>query len=226
LDAVDNAQREPPVRVIVAEDSLLTREGIVHVLQNSGVQVVAQVEDASGLVPLVAAHRPDAVVMDIRMPPTRTDEGLIAAGEIRAAFPDVAVVVLSQYLEPSYAIRLLEGRDDGTAYLLKERVFHPAVLVDALRRVTEGEIVVDPTIVAHVMGRRRESDALGGLSPREREVLALAAEGLSNKAIAERLFLSERTVESHMAQILGKLGIEESPDQHRRVAAVLRLLHG
>jgi DNA-binding NarL/FixJ family response regulator len=212
------------VRVIVAEDVLLTREGIVHVLEQSGIEVVAQVEDASNLLALVATHHPDAVVMDIRMPPTRTDEGLVAANDVRAAFPDVAVVVLSQYLEPEYAIRLLEGQVDRVAYLLKERVFHPSVLVDALRQVTSGETVVDSTIVAHVMGKKRTSDALADLSSREREVLMLAAEGLSNKAIAERLFLSERTVESHMAQILGKLGIEESVDQHRRVLAVLTVL--
>ena len=173
---------------------------------------------------LVAAQRPDAVVADIRMPPTHTDEGLVATGRIRASFPDVAVVVLSQYVETSYAIRLLEGHEERVGYLLKERVFHPAVLVDALRRVTDGETVVDPTIVARIMARKRTNDPLATLSGREREVLALVAEGLSNKAVGARLFVTDRTVEAHMAQVFLKLGLEESTDQHRRVLAVLALL--
>jgi serine/threonine-protein kinase len=212
------------VRVIVADDALIAREGIVHLLRSSEVDVVAEAEDAGTLLALVAQHRPDAVVLDIRMPPTHKDEGLVAAGRIRDRFPDVAVLVLSQYVEPAYALRLLEGNQDGVGYLLKERVGHPAVLVDALRRVEEGETVVDPTIVARVMGRKRAHDPLAELSPREREVLALAAEGLSNKAIAERLFVTDRTVEAHMAQVFSKLGLEETPDQHRRVLAVLTLL--
>jgi serine/threonine-protein kinase len=212
------------MRVIVVEDVLITREGIVHVLRESGVDVVAQVEDASPLHDLVAGLAPDAVVLDIRMPPTHTDEGLVAAEALRRAFPSVGVVVLSQYLEPGYALRLLEGGEERVGYLLKERVFHPAVLVDALRRVIEGEVVVDPTIVARIMGRKRVHDPLAKLSPREREVLALAAEGFSNRAIGERLYVTDRTVEAHMAQVLSKLGIEESPDQHRRVLAVLAFL--
>jgi DNA-binding NarL/FixJ family response regulator len=212
------------VRVIVAEDVLISREGIVHILRESGVDVVAEVDDATGLHALVAELEPDAVVLDIRMPPTNTDEGLVAAAEIRRANPNVAVVVLSQYLEPGYAMRLLEGSDERVAYLLKERVFHPAVLMDALRRVSEGETVVDPTIVARIMGRKRAVDPLAQLSPREREVLALVAEGLSNKAVAERLFVTDRTVEAHMAQVFSKLGLEGSPDQHRRVLAVLTFL--
>lgn len=212
------------MRVIVAEDVLITREGIVHMLRDGGVEIVAEVEDATPLLELVAVHAPDAVVLDIRMPPTHSDEGLVAATAIRSAFPAVGVVVLSQYLEPSYALRLLEGNDERVGYLLKERVFHPAVLVDALRRVTEGEIVVDPTIVARVMGRKRVNDPLATLSPREREVLALVAEGLSNRAVAERLFVTERTVEAHMAQVFSKLRMAESADQHRRVLAVLTFL--
>lgn len=212
------------MRVIVAEDVLLTREGIVHVLATSGVDVVAGVEDGDALLREVAIHRPDAVVVDIRMPPTHTDEGLVAAARLGTAFPTTGVVVLSQYLEAAYAVRLLEGHTERVAYLLKERVFHPAVLIDALRRVIEGETVVDPTIVARLMGRKRADDPLTRLSPREREVLALAAEGLSNRAIAARLFITDRTVEAHMAQVFDKLDLEESPDAHRRVLAVLALL--
>lgn len=212
------------MRVIVAEDVLLTREGIVHLLTDAGVEVVAAVEDGDQLLTAAVRHRPDAVVVDIRMPPTHTDEGLVAARRIREGYPSMAVVVLSQYLEPAYALRLLEGDEERVGYLLKERVFHPAVLVDALRRVIEGEVVVDPTIVARIMGRKRARDPLADLSAREREVLALAAEGLSNKAIAARLFVTDRTVEAHMAQVFAKLGLEESPDAHRRVLAVLALL--
>jgi DNA-binding NarL/FixJ family response regulator len=212
------------VRVIVAEDVLITREGIVHILESSGLEVAAQVEDADRLHGLVAEHAPDAVVLDIRMPPTHTDEGLRAAGSLRTAFPSLGVVVLSHYLEPGYALRLLEGNDDRVGYLLKDRIFHPAVLVDALRRVCEGEVVVDPTIVARILGRKRANDPLAQLSPREREVLALVAEGFSNKAVAERLFVTDRTVEAHMAQVFSKLGIDESPESHRRVLAVLTFL--
>jgi serine/threonine-protein kinase len=212
------------MRVIVAEDVLLTREGIVHLLSETGVEVVAAVEDADALLRETARHRPDVVVVDIRMPPSHTDEGLVAARQIRKAFPATAVVVLSQYLEPAYALRLLDGHEERVGYLLKERVFHPAVLVDALRRVMEGETVVDPTIIARIMGRKRVHDPLADLSTREREVLALVAEGLSNKAIAARLFVTDRTVEAHMAAVFSKLGLDESPDAHRRVLAVLALL--
>ena len=158
------------------------------------------------------------------MPPTHTDEGLVAATQIRASYPDVSVLLLSQYVEPRYAMQLLAGHVEKVGYLLKQRVFHHAVLLDALRRITEGEVVLDPTIVTRLMQRKRRVDPLESLTPREREVLALVAEGLSNKGIAERLGMAERTVETHMSQIFGKLGLDEAPDQHRRVLAVLTLL--
>jgi DNA-binding NarL/FixJ family response regulator len=212
------------VRVIVADDAMLTREGIVHLLRDAGIDVVAQADDATGLLREVLHHAPDVAIVDIKMPPTHTDEGLAAAQEIRDRFPDVAVLVLSQYLEPSYAMRLLESHPEKVGYLLKERVFSAAVLVDALHRVCEGETVVDPTIVARLFGRHRDNDPLRGLSPREHEVLALVAEGLSNKAIAERLYVADRTVEAHVTQIFLKLGVDTSPDSHRRVLAVLSFL--
>jgi DNA-binding NarL/FixJ family response regulator len=212
------------MRVIVAEDSMLTRAGIVQVLTDAGVEVVDQVVDAEPLLRLVAQHRPDAVIVDIRMPPSHTQEGLVAAEDIHAAFPGVGVLVLSQYVESRYALRLIEGNPEGAGYLLKDRVMDPAVLVDALRRICEGETVVDPTIVARLMGRKRRNDPLAELTPRELEVLASVAEGLTNHAIAERLVITDRTVEKHMAQIFAKLGLDESPDQHRRVLAVLALL--
>jgi DNA-binding NarL/FixJ family response regulator len=212
------------MRVIVAEDVMLTREGIVRLLADAGVQVVGQVASAEGLVALVATERPDAVVVDIRMPPTHSDEGLVVTGQLKRADPDLGVVVLSAYLEPAYALRLIEENPEGVGYLLKDRVVEPAMLVDALRRVCEGETVVDPTIVSRLLGRQRRHDPLSELTPREREVLSLVAEGLSNRAIAERLVLGERTVETHMTAIFSKLGLEEAPDQHRRVLAVLALL--
>ena len=212
------------MRVVVADDALLTREGIVHLLAGAGVDVVAQVEDAGALVREVARLAPDVAVVDIRMPPTHTDEGLVAAQRIRDEYPDVAVLVLSQYLEPSYAMRLLEAHPEKVGYLLKERVFAAAVLVDALRRVAEGETVVDPTIVSRLFGRRRDNDPLAALSPREHEVLALVAEGRSNKAIGTQLHLADRTVEAHITQIFLKLGLDGSPDSHRRMLAVLTFL--
>jgi DNA-binding NarL/FixJ family response regulator len=212
------------MRVIVAEDVMVTREGIVRLLGDAGVQVVDQVADGDTLVRLVARHRPDAVLADIRMPPTHTDEGLQAAGRIKEAFPSVGVLVLSEYLDAAWAMRLLQHDLEGVGYLLKDRVADAAVIVDALRRVIEGETVVDPTIVARLFGRKRRHDPLADLTDREREVLGLVAEGLSNHAIATRLVVTDRTVETHMTAIFGKLGIDGSPDQHRRVLAVLTLL--
>jgi DNA-binding NarL/FixJ family response regulator len=212
------------MRVVVADDAMLTREGIVHVLAQAGVDVVAQAGDADGLLRAVETHRPDVAIVDIRMPPGHTDEGIVAAGEIQARYPDVGVLVLSQYVEPSYALRVINDRPERAGYLLKERIYEAAVLVDALRRLTEGETVVDPTIVARLFGRKRRDDPLAELTARERETLSLVAEGLSNRAIGERLFVTERTVEAHITQIFGKLGLEESAGSHRRVLAVLTFL--
>jgi DNA-binding NarL/FixJ family response regulator len=212
------------MRVIVAEDLMLTREGIVRLLSDAGVEVVAETSDGSDLLALVARERPDAVVLDIRMPPTHTDEGIVIAGQLRDAFPAIGVLVLSQYVEATWALRLVSEHPEGVGYLLKERVVEGATIVDALRRVTDGETVVDPTIVARLLGRKRRHDPLADLTNREREVLGLVAEGLSNRAIAKRLVVAERTVEAHMTSIFNKLELEESPDSHRRVLAVLSLL--
>ena len=191
------------MRVVVAEDVMLTREGIVRLLRDAGFEVVGEAEDLDGLLRSVALERPEAVVVDIRMPPTHTDEGLVAAHRIRTQHPDMGVLLLSQYVEPSYAMRLIQDHPERVGYLLKERVFDAAILVDALRRITEGECVIDPTIVSRLVGRRRREDPLSGLTERERQVLALVAEGLSNLAIANRLFVTERTVEAHTKQIFG-----------------------
>jgi DNA-binding NarL/FixJ family response regulator len=212
------------VRVVVADDVLLTREGIARLLQDAGIDVVGQAEDAEGLLRNVRLDRPDVAIVDIRMPPTHTDEGLVAAQSIRTEHPEVGVLVLSQYVEPSYAMRLVEEHPERVGYLLKERVFDIATVVDALRRIVDGETVIDPTIVARLMGRRRREDPVSQLTEREREVLGLIAEGMSNRAIASRLFITERTVEAHVTQIFQKLGLAESPDQHRRVLAVISFL--
>ena len=212
------------MRVVVADDVMLTRQGIVRLLDEAGVDVVGEAEDAAELLRHVRRTRPDAAIVDIRMPPTHTDEGLVAAQQIRAEHPEVGVLVLSQYVEPTYAMRLLDEHPERVGYLLKERVFDVAVLIDALRRISDGETVVDSTIVSRLLGRRRRVDPLGDLSEREREVLSLVAEGLSNKAIAGRLFITERTVEAHVKQIFLKLELSANPDSHRRVLAVLAYL--
>jgi DNA-binding NarL/FixJ family response regulator len=212
------------VRVVVADDVLLTREGIIRLLRDANIEVVAEAEDAQGLLHHVRLARPDVALVDIRMPPTHTDEGLVAAQTIRAQHPQVGVLVLSQYVEPSYAMRLIQDQPERVGYLLKERVFDIATVVDALRRIVDGETVIDPTIVSRLVGRRRRTDPLAVLSEREREVLGLIAQGMSNRAIAARLYVTERTVEAHVTQIFQKLRLPESPDQHRRVLAVLAFL--
>jgi DNA-binding NarL/FixJ family response regulator len=196
------------------------------VLATSGVDVVARAADADELLAAVESEHPDIAIVDIRMPPTQTDEGIEAARRIRSIAPTVGVLVLSHHIEATYATSILEDHPERTGYLLKERVHDPAVLIDALRRIVDGETVVDPTIVARLMRRRREPDPLASLSPREREVLAHIAEGLSNRAIAERLFVAERTVEAHVTHIFTKLDLTDSADSHRRVLAVLAFLRG
>ena len=203
---------------------MITREGLVRLLREAGVEVVAETQDAEELLRKVGSTRPDAAIVDIRMPPTNTDEGLVAAKAIRAQHPDVAVLILSSYIEPSYAMQLLQDHPERVGYLLKDRVFDVAVLIDALRRLGDGESVVDPTIVSRLLGRRRQASALEELTGREREVLELLAEGMSNRAIAQRLVVTQRTVEAHVKQIFQKLDLPASPDSHRRVLAVLTYL--
>lgn len=212
------------MRVVVAEDVMLTREGIVRLLQDAGVDVVGESDDADGLLANIRRTRPDVAIVDIRMPPSHTDEGLVAAQRIRAEYPETGVLVLSHYVEPAYAMRLIEDHPEGVGYLLKERIFDVAILVDALRRIVDGETVIDPTIVARLVGRHRRNDPVAALTEREREVLGLVAEGMSNRAIAARLFVTERTVEAHISAIFHKLGLAESAEQHRRVLAVLTFL--
>ena len=212
------------MRVVVADDVMLTRAGVVHVLSESGIEVVDEASDGDELWSAVERTRPDVAIVDIRMPPTHTDEGVLFARRIRRDHPSTAVLVLSHHVEPVYAAELLADHPDGTGYLLKDRILEPSVLVDALRRVADGETVLDPTIVARLVARRRAPDPLGALSPREVEVLGLLAEGLSNRAIATRLFVGERTVEAHVTHIFLKLGLDESPASHRRVLAVLAFL--
>jgi DNA-binding NarL/FixJ family response regulator len=212
------------VRVVLADDEALLRDGLARLLEDVGVEVVARCGDAPSLVRAVGATAPDVALVDIRMPPSHTDEGLVAAQEIRRAHPAVGVLVLSHYLESRYAVALLEQAPERVGYLLKDRVSNVVVLVDALRRIAEGECVVDPTIVARLMARRRVSAPLDALTPRELDVLGLIAEGHSNHAICERLFLSPKTVEGHIAQIFLKLGLRPSIEQHRRVLAVLAFL--
>jgi DNA-binding NarL/FixJ family response regulator len=212
------------MRAVVADDVMLIRSGVARLLSDAGVEVVGEAGDAETLLRLVALERPDVAVVDIRMPPTHTDEGLAAARTIRDSWPETSVVVLSQYLEPRYAQRLLADQPGHLGYLLKERVSDIAVLIDAMHRVSEGECVLDPTIVARLMRRRRPASPLSKLTAREREILALMAEGRSNAGIAEALGVSERTVETSSALIFRKLGLEPSHDTNRRVRAVLTLL--
>jgi len=214
------------VRVVIADDETLLREGVASLLAESGFDVVGKAGTADELLRRVELARPDVAIVDIRMPPTHTDEGLTAASRIRSAHPAVGVLVLSHHVESRYAMRLLEEHPERSGYLLKERVSDVAVLVDALERIDDGECVLDPTIVARLVGRAREDSPLDELTGREREVLSLIAEGHSNDAICRKLFLSPKTVETHVRHILLKLGIGETPDYHRRVLAVLAYLRG
>ena len=212
------------MRVVIAEDEALMREGLAGLLTAAGLDVVGRGGTPDELLVQVARLEPDAAIVDIRMPPTHTDEGLVAAERIRDDHPAVAVLVLSNYLESRYAMRLLQEHPESVGYLLKERVSDVAVLVDALRRITDGECVLDPTIVKRLVTRPREPGPLSELTEREREVLGLIAEGHSNQAISARLFLSQKTVETHIRQIFQKLGLGDTPDYHRRVLAVLTYL--
>jgi len=212
------------MRVVIADDAPLIREGIAALLVEHDVDVVQQVDNAEGLLESVRAARPDVALIDIRMPPTQTDEGLRAAREIRTRYPDVAVLVLSQHLEPEYAIRLVEEKPAGAGYLLKERVGRIEQLLDALERVAAGECVVDRAVVDELLTRPRRADPLEELTPREREILALMAEGRSNQGICRVLWLSPKTVETHIRGAFAKLGISAAPEDNRRVLAVLAYL--
>lgn len=212
------------MRVVVADDSVLLREGVVRLLEEAGIEVVGQAGDAEELLRKVRAHKPDVAVVDVRMPPTHTDEGLQAAREIRAELPAVSVLVLSQYVEVAYARDLLAESAEGLGYLLKDRVADIDALTDAVRRVGAGGSVLDPQVVSEMLGRSRRDDPLAELTPREREVLGLMAEGRSNAAIAAELVVTDRAVEKHVTSIFGKLDLPASSEDHRRVLAVLRFL--
>jgi len=209
------------VRVVLADDAVLLREGVARVLTDAGFEVAGQAGDASRLLALVRTEQPDVAVVDIRMPPTHTNEGLVAALEIRSSDPGVGVLVLSQYVEASHAMQLLGDGGGGVGYLLKDRVADVTEFVDAVRRVGSGGSAIDPEGVAVLLGRRRAGDPLAALTDREREVLALMAEGYSNQGICRRLFLSPKTVETHIGAVFHKLDLRPTDDEHRRVMAVL-----
>jgi DNA-binding NarL/FixJ family response regulator len=212
------------VRAVIADDAPLIREGIAHLLAEHGVEVVHQAGDGDALLESVSELRPDVALVDIRMPPTHTDEGLHAARAIRSRYPDTAVLLLSQHLEPEYALRLVREKPDHVGYLLKERVGRVEQLLDAVQRVAAGECVVDRAVVDELLARRRRVDPIGALTPREREILALMAEGRSNQGICKALWLSPKTVETHIRGAFTKLGIREAPEDNRRVLAVLAFL--
>jgi DNA-binding NarL/FixJ family response regulator len=212
------------LRVVVAEDSVLLREGIVRLLSENGFEVVGQAGDAEDLMRKVGAHKPDIAVVDIRMPPTNTDDGLRAALEIRADHPETSVLVLSAYVEEAYAFELVSEPAGGLGYLLKDRIADVDAFIDAVRRVADGGSALDPEVVSRLLGRSRREDPLAELTQREREVLELMAEGRSNAAIAERLVVTERAVEKHVTSIFSKLDLPPTAEDHRRVLAVLTFL--
>jgi DNA-binding NarL/FixJ family response regulator/class 3 adenylate cyclase len=224
LDAETNGQGSSAMRVVIAEDSVLLREGIVRLLEETGFDVVGQAGNADDLLLRVRSYKPQVAIVDIRMPPSHTDEGLRAAQEIRTKHPDTGVLVLSQYLEAEYAMELLAESAEGVGYLLKDRVADVNEFTAAVRRVGEGGSALDPAIVSQLVGRRRRDDPVDELTPREREVLELMAEGKSNKAIADSMVVTERAVEKHVTSIFGKLRLPASADDHRRVLAVLAFL--
>ena len=213
-----------PLRLVLADDSVLLREGLARVLVDAGLDVACQVGDATALLVAVEADPPDVCIVDIRMPPTHTTEGLVAAVAIRERHPSVGVLVLSQHVETHYAMQLFAGGAERSGYLLKDRISDIAEVVDAVRRVAAGGTVLDPQVVTRLLGRRREVDPLEELTPREREVLTLMAEGRSNRAVGERLHLSPKTVEAHVSAIFSKLGIDDTSDDNRRVLSVLAWL--
>jgi DNA-binding NarL/FixJ family response regulator len=209
---------------VVADDAVLLREGVVRILRETGFDVVAQAGDADELLLHVRSSRPDVCIVDIRMPPTHTDEGLRAAQRIRADYPEIGVLVLSQYVEPGYALDLLSTSAEGVGYLLKERIANIEDFAAAVRRVAAGGSALDPAVVSEIVGRRRSADPLAALTPREREVLSLMAEGRSNGGIADRLVVTERAVEKHVTSIFAKLQLPPVAGDHRRVLAVLTYL--
>ena len=213
------------LRVVVADDSVLLREGLKRILEDGGFDVVGQSGTAGDLMLKVRSYEPDLAIVDIRMPPTHSDEGLRAAQEIRERHPGTAVLVLSQYVESGYALELLADSAEGVGYLLKDRVADVDAFVGAVRRVGEGGSALDPAVVSQLVGRQRRNDPVADLTPREREVLELMAEGRSNQAIADSLVVTERAVEKHVTSIFAKLRLPASPDDHRRVLAVLTYLH-
>ena len=212
------------MRVVLAEDSVLLREGIARLLEDAGFEIVGQVDNPDDLLRRIGFSKPDVAIVDIRMPPTHTDEGLQAARRIRERFPNVGVLVLSQYVEPAYAMELLQESAEGVGYLLKDRVADVDEFAGAVRRVAQGGSALDPTVISQLVGRRRSDDPLSSLTPREREVLELMAEGRSNNGIAERMVVTERAVEKHVTSIFTKLNLPPTADDHRRVLAVLTYL--
>ena len=212
------------MRVVVADDAVILREGLARLLEEAGFDVVGLAADGDELCALVERDRPDVAIVDIRMPPTQTDEGLRAAQQIRERWPETGVLVLSQYVEPGYAMELLGENAEGVGYLLKDRVSDVEEFAAAVRRVGEGGSALDPAVVSQLVGRRRRDDPLQDLTPREREVLELMAEGRSNQAIADRLVITLRAVEKHVTSIFGKLRLSSTSEDHRRVLAVLTYL--